>query len=102
MNRESVLMRQMEVALCERGCWVLRTNSGLYYDDRGQRVRIGFAGLSDLIGCNPDGEIFFIEVKLPNGRVRPEQQKFLDVMQGRNFRAGLAHSVEEALGVALC
>lgn len=102
MNRESILMRKIEVALCEKGCWVLRTNSGVYYGQDGERVRIGFVGLSDLIGCNPNGEIFFIEVKLPGGRIRPEQTKFLDAMKGRGFRAGLAYSVEDALEVATC
>lgn len=100
MNAETVLMRQIEVALCEKGCWVMRTNSGLYYDAQGNRVRIGFVGLSDLIGCNEKGEIFFIEVKGSGTRVRPEQQKFIDVMQRKGRRAGLAYSVEDALRIA--
>ena len=101
MNAETLLMRKIEVALCERGCWVMRTNSGLYYDAQGNRVRVGFVGLSDLIGCNAKGEIFFIEVKGTNTRVRPEQQKFIDVMRSRGRRAGLAYSVEEAIQIAV-
>ena len=102
MNQESILMRKIEVALCEKGCWVLRTNSGVYYGQDGNRVRIGFVGLSDLIGCNKEGQIFFLEVKTKNGRIRPEQSKFLSAMQGRGFRAGFVRSVEEALEVATC
>ena len=102
MNKESILMRRIEVALCENDCWVLRTNSGVYYGQDGNRVRIGFVGLSDLIGCNADGQIFFLEVKTPGGRIRPEQSKFLTAMKKRGFRAGFVHSVEEAVEVATC
>lgn len=102
MNKETLIMRQIEVALCKAGCFVLRQNSGVYYSKDGQAVRIGFPGLSDLLAVNPKGEAVFLEVK-PNHKAyrRPEQIKFIDAMQKRGYRAGFVTSPEEALEVAL-
>lgn len=99
MNRETILMRQMMVALSEAGHFVMRTNSGVFYNPTGQRVTVGFPGLSDLVGCTSDGRFFAIEVKLPGEKPRPDQQKFLDAMQRTGALAGCAHSVEEALKI---
>ena len=54
-------------------------------------------GFSDLFGFRiPDGRAFFIEVKAPTGRVRPEQQNFIEQMRSNGALAGVARSVEEA------
>jgi dihydroxyacid dehydratase/phosphogluconate dehydratase len=37
-----------------------------------------------------------IEVKTPTGRVKPEQQQWLEVVQAAGGIAGVARSVEEA------
>lgn len=102
MNKETVLMRQIMVALSESGCFVLRQNSGVFYDSKGHMVRIGFNGLSDLIAVDPDGIISFLEVK-PDKKAhkRPEQIKFIDAMQKRGYRAGFVYSVDDAVNVAL-
>lgn len=100
MNRETVLMRKIMVALSERGHFVMRTNSGVFFDSNGGRVRIGFPGLSDLVGCTSGGRFFAIEVKLPGEEPRDDQQKFLDAMRNTGAIAGCAHSVEEALKIA--
>ena len=99
MNRETILMRKMMVALSDAGHFVMRTNAGVFYNATGERVTIGFPGLSDLVGCTYDGRFFAIEVKLPGEKPRPDQQKFLDAMQRTGALAGCAHSVEEALSI---
>jgi hypothetical protein len=38
-----------------------------------------------------------IEVKTPTGRVKPEQQQWLDAVQSAGGIAGVARSVEDAL-----
>ena len=46
-----------------------------------------------------DGQIAFIEVKTPTGVVSQEQTKFIEMMQGYGYRAGIARSVEDALKI---
>ena len=40
-----------------------------------------------------------IEVKTPTGRIRPEQQQWLDTVQAAGGIAGVARSVEDALRI---
>lgn len=77
----------------------MRTNSGVFYDSRGERVKIGFPGLSDLIGCTSEGRFFAIEVKLPGENPRQDQQQFIDAMRAAGAISGCAHSIEEALEI---
>ena len=97
MNKETILMRKIMVALSEAGHFVMRTNAGTFFDSQGNRVTIGFPGLSDLTGCTADGRFFAIEIKLPGEKPRQNQQDFLDAMRNKGAIAGCAHSVEEAL-----
>lgn len=99
MNKETVLMRKIMVALSEAGHFVMRTNAGTFFDAQGNRVTIGFPGLSDLTGCTSDGKFFAIEIKLPGEKPRQNQQSFLDAMRNKGAIAGCAHSVEEALDI---
>ena len=56
-------------------------------------------GFPDLFGFRSDGRIFFIEVKNETGKVRPEQEKFIEQMKKRGALAGVARSVEEAMEI---
>lgn len=98
-NPETNLMHKIMAALSADGHFVLRTNAGVYFDSRGNRVTIGFKGLSDLVGCTSDGKFYAIEVKMPGYKPREDQQKFLDAMRRTGAIAGCAHSVEEALRI---
>ena len=99
MNRETALMRKIMVALSESGCFVLRTNAGVYYDNQGNRVTIGFPGLSDLVGCTAEGRFFALEIKMPGEKPRPNQLAFLDAMRKNGAIAGWCTSVEGALQI---
>jgi hypothetical protein len=78
-------------------------------DRRGVPVRYGLQpGSSDLIGwrtvtITPEmvgqqvAVFTSIEVKTPTGRVKPEQQQWLDAVQAAGGIAGVARSVEDAL-----
>lgn len=101
MNQETVLMRKIMVALSEAGCFVLRTNSGVYYDSQGNRVTIGFPGLSDLIGYTPDGKFFALEVKTPAGRASREQVRFIENCYRSGAIAGFTRSVQSALDIVM-
>lgn len=99
MNKETILMRKIMTALSENGCFVLRTNAGTYFDSQGRRVSVGFAGLSDLIGCTPSGTFFAIEIKMPGEKPRKDQFDFLEAMRNTGAIAGWATSIPEALEI---
>ena len=71
----------------------VRTQDGRYFDTGLPK------GFSDLFGFRNDGQIFFIEVKKPGGRVRDDQYKFIDVVKQNGALAGIAYSVEDALKI---
>ena len=73
---------------------------------------VGSPGGSDLIGyrrvtvtpemVGQDLAVFAaVEVKTPKGRVKPEQQQFVDHIRGAGGIAGIARSVDEAKNILL-
>ncbi len=71
---------------------------------------VGSPGGSDLIGyrkvtVTPEmvgqeiAQFAAVEVKTPRGRVRPEQQRFIDHVRSVGGVAGIARSVEEAQSI---
>lgn len=92
-----------------------RNNSGSLPDPRtGRYVQfgVGSPGGSDLIGyrrvtvtpemVGQDLAVFAaVEVKTPKGRVKPEQQQFVDHIRGAGGIAGIARSVDEAKNILL-
>jgi hypothetical protein len=94
---------------CSRGpVRLYRNNTGTLRDANGRPVQFGLAkGSADLIGwttrkITPDmvgqqvAVFTSIEVKTPTGRLRPEQQQWLDAVQAAGGIAGVARSVEDA------
>lgn len=100
MNRETKLQNEIIAALCLNGCVARNHTVGLFYTMYGGKVRVGTEGESDIMGHRKsDGMAFYIEVKLPGEKPRPEQQRFLDAMVRAGAIAGCAHSIEEALEI---
>lgn len=99
MNPETVIQNKIRVALSERGCVVHRCNTGLYYSKDGRPVQCGEVGHSDLYGHRPDGRAFYLEVKTPVGRARPEQINFIEAMYRTGAIAAFVRSVEDAVEV---
>ncbi len=56
-------------------------------------------GFSDLFGVAPGGQAFFLEIKTPQGRVRPEQHHFLAEIKKRGALGGIVRSVEDAINI---
>lgn len=98
-NPETPIMNRIMACLSKHGCFVLRTNSGVYYTPNGDRIRIGFPGLSDMVGCTEDGTFFAIEVKVPGKKPRENQKAFLDMVKKHGGLAGVATSPEEAIEI---
>lgn len=109
--RESNIQNSIRVALSPYGT-VFRTNSGefwqgqtVYSKEFHQPVLINLRrvdglpkGFSDLLFVAP-GKVAFIETKNEIGRLRSEQQNFLDRMRSMGHVAGVARSVDEAVGL---
>lgn len=96
---ETDIQTAIRIELSKRGCFVQRTNSATLYTKDGRPVRIGIPGQSDLCGHRPDGRAFYIEVKKPGEKPRENQERFLRQMRDSGALAGIAHSVEEAVGI---
>lgn len=107
--REHKIQDLIRLALSEHGV-VLRLNSGKFW--QGKRVwsnefrQYVLIDLRPVQGC-PEGTsdllyignntTAFIECKDNKGKVRSEQEKFINVMKSYGHKAGVARSVEEAL-----
>lgn len=94
---------------CSTGATRLfRNNTGTLRDQHGRPVSFGLCkGSADLIGwrtvtVTPEmvgqqvAVFTSIEVKTATGRLRPEQQQWLDAVQSAGGIAGVARSVEDA------
>lgn len=99
MSTEAELLRAILVALGARPeVRLFRNNVGLARDATGRHVRFGLAvGASDLVGIvAPHGRFLALEVKSPKGRVRPEQEAFLEMIRGLGGVGRVVRSVAEA------
>ena len=84
----------------DRVAWVERLNSGagqLAFADgaRSQWMRFAWRGAPDLLGQLTDGRILCVEVKAPSGRLRPDQEAFLNVVRCQGGVAFVARSVND-------
>lgn len=111
-NKETNLQNQIRLKLSEHGI-VLRLNSGQFW--QGKRVYSKELqqdvlthlrpvqgcpeGTSDLLFLSNNGEVAFIEVKTPTGKLKPAQERFLEIVKQMGFKAGIARSPEEALKI---
>ena len=79
--------------------WCERQNSGAAKVG-GRFIRFGWRGCSDIIGQLKDGRLLACEVKAPKGKLREEQQIFIDQVNhagGVAFMARNYLDVQEAL-----
>jgi hypothetical protein len=105
---EQRIQQEIRLAISHGDTKVFRNNTGTLKDANGRPVQFGLCkGSADLIGwrtvtVTPDmvgqriAVFLSIEVKTPTGRLRPEQQQWLDAVQAAGGIAGVARSVEDA------
>ena len=108
---EQRIQQEIRLAISQGDCRVFRNNTGTLRDQHGRPVSFGLAkGSADLIGwrtvtVTPEmvgtqvAVFLSIEVKTPTGRLRPEQQQWLDAVQAAGGIAGVARSVDDALRI---
>ena len=109
MPSEQTIQQHIRLACSIGNCRLFRNNTGTLRDQHGRPVQFGLCkGSADLIGwtsrtITPEmvGQtvaIFTsIEVKSSSGRVKPEQQQWLNAVQAAGGIAGVARSVGEAM-----
>ena len=105
---EQQIQQHIRLACSTGDTRLFRNNTGTLRDQHGRPVSFGLCkGSADLIGwrtvtITPDmvgqqvAVFTSIEVKTATGRVKPEQQQWLDAVQAAGGIAGVARSVEDA------
>lgn len=109
--REHKIQDLIRLELSKHGL-VFRTNAGSAWGGKytnipglgnvilnPQKIDLLPKGFSDLLFIGPDGTVAFIECKDDKGRLRTEQEKFIDIMRSYGHKAGVARSVEDALKI---
>jgi hypothetical protein len=105
---EQRIQQEIRLAISKGDTRLFRNNTGTLRDQNGRPVQFGLCkGSADLIGwrtvtVTPEmvgqriAVFTSIEVKTPTGRLRPEQQQWLDAVKDAGGIAGVARSVEDA------
>ena len=108
---EQSIQQHIRLACSTGDTRLFRNNTGTLRDQHGRPVQFGLCkGSADLIGyrtitITPEmvgqqvAVFLSIEVKTPTGRIRPEQQQWLETIQAAGGIAGVARSVEDALRI---
>lgn len=108
MASEQTIQQRIRLTCSSGATRLFRNNTGVLRDQHGRPVQFGLAkGSADLIGwttrtITPDmvgqriAVFTSIEVKTSTGRLRPEQQQWLEAVQAAGGIAGVARSVEDA------
>ena len=111
MPSEQSIQQHIRISCSTGNTRLFRNNTGTLKDQHGRPVQFGLCkGSADLIGwkqvtVTPEmvgqqvAVFTSIEVKTPTGRIRPEQQQWLDTVQAAGGIAGVARSVEDALRI---
>ena len=103
--KESEIEAQVVLEAPKHAC-VLWKNARGYDKEAKQRYGVGTNGASDLIGLKvvtitPDmvgreiAVFTAVEIKTPNGRVKPEQEMFIRAVLNKGGFAGVARSAED-------
>jgi len=108
MASEQSIQQHIRLTCSTGATRLFRNNTGVLRDQHGRPVSFGLCkGSADLIGwrtvtITPEmvgqqvAVFTSIEVKTPAGRVKLEQQQWLDAVQAAGGIAGVARSVEDA------
>ena len=107
---ETALLREIMVTLSQGDCRLFRMQSGNFKLFDGRHIRIGFNGLSDLIGWNsvvitPDmigqriAQFVALEGKSERGRARENQENFLRAVLAAGGIGAIVRSKEQACQV---
>ena len=101
-KQETEFQKKVMLELSKYGI-VIRQQSGLFYTKYGEKIRIGFPGISDIQFISDDGNLIaFIELKTRKGKTSKEQEKFIAFINDKkssHLKAGVAKTIEDALKI---
>lgn len=109
MPSEQTIQQHIRLACSIGSCRLFRNNTGTLRDANGRPVTFGLCkGSADLIGWSSRtitedmvgqqiAVFTSIEVKSSSGRVKPEQQAWIQAVAAAGGIAGIARSVGEAM-----
>jgi hypothetical protein len=97
--KEIQIQNKIRLAVGQLDDVVIWRNESGVAEHHGRYVRYGLQkGSSDLIGIlKPTGRLLALEVKTPKGRLRKEQELFLNLVRNMGGFACVVTSPEEAL-----
>lgn len=96
MTKEHVLMNKIRIWCGQHGFLCFRCNVGKVKTLDGKWFDTGLpTGFSDLLIMGKHGDIYFCEVKAPDGKQRPDQKHFQTLVEYRGFKYILAYKLED-------
>lgn len=100
-TQEQAIQDSIRIALAQAGYICFRANVGKVKQSDGRWFDSGLpAGFPDLFGYKPEnGKIYFIEVKTPKGKRRPDQIRFAQNLRDKRCIYGVARSAKEAVKI---
>ena len=98
---EQQIQNDIRVAVNLDNCRVFRSNVGKVKLPNGKFFQTGLPpGYPDLHGYKiSNGKMFYLEVKTPTGRPRPDQIQFHNQLMSNHIIHGIARSTEDALKI---
>ena len=74
-------------------------NVGIFKQATGKYIplALGEKGISDIIGCSPEGRFVAVEVKRKGIHLSPDQEYFLNKIRAAGGIAILAYSIDDVL-----
>ena len=99
--REQDIQSLIRIAVSKDHCRIFRGNVGKVKTINGRWFDTGLPpGYPDLHGYKiSNGKMFYIEVKTPTGRPRPDQIQFHNQLMADHIIHGIARSPEDALKI---
>lgn len=100
--KESDIQNSIRLALNPYAV-IFRNNVGTVRTADGRYFNTGLPrGYSDLSGFRKkDGKMIFLEIKTEKGKLRKDQEHFLNTMQQYPVISGVARSPEEAIKIVM-
>lgn len=78
----------------------IRQSDGTVIIRHARRFQTGLPiGFPDLIVLLPNGRVVFMEVKTATGKIRPEQKRMHNFLEGMHQHHCIARSVEDAVNI---
>lgn len=99
MNPETILQKQIEVALSDLDAIPYRMQVGNFYTNNMTPIKIGIVGTPDLMIICPNGMTLWYEIKTKTGKTRNAQDKFHEELRKLGHLVFVVRSVEQAVQI---